>query len=279
MSLTPLSYDQWTCLSSKCLILMKRLRLLSMNHPYSEFLQCLLVQFLLSHTESLPQQTILQGASHGLKSSEVCRDIQSETPIDMDLTREKEEATICTEMIDNETPRMKCLYELLEHSFRIPSTFQRKWGELAGLFCRTCFTYCCHHLSIISLFLLFLLLTIRVDSFATYLLSAPAPLTSPLILTILWKHVIFSFCSTATDPQDKATVSTIERIRILTLYTATQFDLGATTRPSTSLSLDLDETPRVVFDIEVSLLECSSTHSDALHITSIFCNGRIQGAF
>ena len=91
--------------------------------------------------------------------------------------------------------------------------------------------------------------------------------------------MIYSFCSTATDPQDKATVSTIERIRILTLYTATQFDLGATTRPSTSLSLDLDETPRVVFDIGVSLLECSSTHSDALHITSIFCNGRIQGAF
>lgn len=54
------------------------------------------------------------------------------------------------------------------------------------------------------------------------------------------------FCSRVANLQKDSLQPIIERIQTLTFHTAPQFDLNAATRPSTSLSVDLDETPRVV---------------------------------
>ena len=150
--LVPLSNDQWTILSSKCLILMKRLRLVNIQNSYSEFLECLLVQFLLSHSQPIYHSMSLQGALHGLKSSELSTHKLGESSIEVDLNRETDEENVCEEMIWNRSARMKQLFELLNHSFQIPSALIKKWGEIAGTLCRTCFTFCCHHLSMIPLY-------------------------------------------------------------------------------------------------------------------------------
>lgn len=150
--LISLTNAQWTLLSSKCLILMKRLRLLNLQNPFSEFLECLLVQFLFSHSQPLCHGTILQGAVHGLKSNELGTHKFGETAIEVDWNRETDEENVCEEMIGNGTTRMKRFFELLNHSFQIPANLVKKWGDLAGIFCRSCFTFCCHHLSMIYLY-------------------------------------------------------------------------------------------------------------------------------
>ena len=89
----------------------------------------------------------------------------------------------------------------------------------------------------------------RIDAFSTYLLtssSSSSSISTPTILTILWKHVTFLFCSRVSNLQPDSLQRIIDRIQTLTLHTASQFDFNAATRPSTSLSVDLDETPRVV---------------------------------
>lgn len=107
--------------------------------------------------------------------------------------------------------------------------------------------------------------------------TSSSSIAAPTILTILWKHVTFLFCSRVSTLQPASLQQIIDRIQALTLHTAPQFDFSAATRPSTSLSVDLDEAPRVVSTVSPNV-ERPSPHPDAVFAAALFGDGSLRSA-
>ena len=171
VSLLRLSFAQWTALADLLLVVIKQLEMEAFHHPLTpakEFLDCLALHFVLSPLRDDPVVCEDRFLQNGLRLSELPREDRflqnglrlSELPredegvaCEEDRSEDERELSQCRTLLANSTAESQQLYRSLMQATSLPSLKLRSDKAFLKR-CYCCFTYCCHHLSLVGLSLL-----------------------------------------------------------------------------------------------------------------------------
>lgn len=153
VSLLRLSFSQWTALADLLLVVIKQLEMEAFHHPLTpakEFLDCLALHFVLSPSRDDPVACEDRFLQNGLRLSELPREDEG-VVCEEDRREDERELSQCRTLLANSTAESQQLYRSLMQATSLPSLKLRS-DEAFLKRCYCCFTYCCHHLSLVGLY-------------------------------------------------------------------------------------------------------------------------------
>ncbi|KAK8832976.1 hypothetical protein WA577_003954, partial [Blastocystis sp. JDR] len=153
--------------------------------PAKEFLDCLALHFVLSPLRDDPVVCEDRFLQNGLRLSELPREDEG-VACEEDRSEDERELSQCRTLLANSTAESQQLYRSLMQATSLPSLKLRSDKAFLKR-CYCCFTYCCHHLSLVGL----------VTEYAQFLPTSA--LGCPNILKILWRFGVMQLLSQDAD--------------------------------------------------------------------------------